>query len=1045
MKLKKVEIEGFRAYKYKNDGTFDFTNDGDIPANFVAIYAPNGFGKSSFYDAVEWAVTNHVDRLGGEYNRTNHDNAARSTKEKGVAQKIIRNIDIAQDFPTRVTVYTTLPKPFVRKLKNIRSNARDLQIGTIKKRENEYFRKVILSQDEIDRFLREAKPQDRYKRFMENFGGDAEIIRQELTVLISDNKTSISDLNKKRDKILEQLNEPIDVSVFERLNKTIIELNADGEKLPFVDKSFSAHTENEILSIFITRRRKLETQIKAQTKLHDLLIEQLLKLPEVQLNLNLIAEQQPKLTKLRKGVADAQRYQSLLISHSKCLGERKVVSEQLKNLVEINRLAKEFFQHKSEISVATEKQRALSNNLANEVSLLEDLEQLLKKKNEDLATADTRTLVLRDTLDNCDQIYSKIKMYQEKVAIVDSLNAKKDVSLSLDKTQKSTVERSLAKISSIKVTSQSLLMSDLSMINFDKLKLQELSDFSAELENWALYDESIQKTQSSLLEQMGLHERLITTGLQYLSAWPTSTCPLCHKSHDSESDLKKKVEGTDLLSSLSKENARKLEVSAKVQSDLNSKIDLIVQEVVEIQMKQLSELRIKLNELGGKISQTEKEKMVLIAEKKTLEARLKALLDSVLGLAKQELIYRAEVEFHDLTEKRSTYLSQKAKINQQVNVKRKLIFEQGTSIKALILQIKLITESSVYERVNTYLKANSLSSHELKIHCTEKIPELEKMEEKYREAISQLTEQCKALQNVMLTDGTWAERDALSSQKEEAEIQIAESKSFSEAFFESVNRTIGPQAHKPINEVKGNILKAIDEQNLQYHSFNSKLEKTELLSELLEASKPYLTSLSLREELEDVDINILQRNHVDIKLTTERDLIIDELKKLINAFFYEDLIDSIYKKIDPHPSFKKVEFRLDFETADYPGLNIVLSNGDGVPLSPMLYFSAAQLNVLSLSVFLASALHTKDDGGKPLDVIMIDDPIQSMDSINVLAMIDLLRSISVKFNKQIIISTHDENFFGLLQRKIPSDVLGSKFLKLEKFGVVVPVEPLVNE
>src|SRR5690606_26019622 len=131
-------------------------------------------------------------------------------------------------------------------------------------RENEYFRKVILSQDEIDRFLREAKPQDRYKRFMENFGGDAEIIRQELTVLISDNKTSISDLNKKRDKILEQLNEPIDVSVFERLNKTIIELNADGEKLPFVDKSFSAHTENEILSIFITRRRKLETQIKAQ-------------------------------------------------------------------------------------------------------------------------------------------------------------------------------------------------------------------------------------------------------------------------------------------------------------------------------------------------------------------------------------------------------------------------------------------------------------------------------------------------------------------------------------------------------------------------------------------------------------------------------------------------------------------------------------------------------------------------------------------------------------------------------------------------------------
>ncbi|MEK5782369.1 hypothetical protein VXE43_20770, partial [Acinetobacter baumannii] len=81
---------------------------------------------------------------------------------------------------------------------------------------------------------------------------------------------------------------------------------------------------------------------------------------------------------------------------------------------------------------------------------------------------------------------------------------------------------------------------------------------------------------------------------------------------------------------------------------------------------------------------------------------------------------------------------------------------------------------------------------------------------------------------------------------------------------------------------------------------------------------------------------------------------------------------------------------------------------------------------------MASALHAKDDNGDPIDVIMIDDPIQSMDSINVLATIDLLRSISVRFNKQIIISTHDDNFFKLLQRKIPSQVMGSKFLKLEK-------------
>ncbi len=152
----------------------------------------------------------------------------------------------------------------------------------------------------------------------------------------------------------------------------------------------------------------------------------------------------------------------------------------------------------------------------------------------------------------------------------------------------------------------------------------------------------------------------------------------------------------------------------------------------------------------------------------------------------------------------------------------------------------------------------------------------------------------------------------------------------------------------------------------------------------------------------------------------------------------------LYRKLDPHPFFKKVGFQVDFDSSDKPGLNIVVSDEKEKIISPILYFSSAQTNILSLSVFLASALHAKDDEGQPIDVIMIDDPIQSMDSINILSTIDLLRSICLQFDKQIIISTHDENFFGLLQRKIPVQILGSKFLRLEKFGVAVPVDPLIN-
>lgn len=60
-----------------------------------------------------------------------------------------------------------------------------------------------------------------------------------------------------------------------------------------------------------------------------------------------------------------------------------------------------------------------------------------------------------------------------------------------------------------------------------------------------------------------------------------------------------------------------------------------------------------------------------------------------------------------------------------------------------------------------------------------------------------------------------------------------------------------------------------------------------------------------------------------------------------------------------------------------------------------------------------------------------------MDSINILATIDLFRSLVVNHNKQIILSTHDKNFHELLKKKIPSEVFGSTFIKLETFGKAV--------
>jgi len=295
----------------------------------------------------------------------------------------------------------------------------------------------------------------------------------------------------------------------------------------------------------------------------------------------------------------------------------------------------------------------------------------------------------------------------------------------------------------------------------------------------------------------------------------------------------------------------------------------------------------------------------------------------------------------------------------------------------------------------------------------------------------------------MIVDGTWVDVSHLNKEKESLEVALANSQTAVNGFYGSISNLISIQSEEPIEQVQALITTKAEECRVNIKALENMLNSIKLLLELIISFKPFMKHTSTQKELETLELKLGERKQVDKVLGDERKVIIEKLQLIINSFFFEDLINSIYKKIDPHPTFKKVEFKVSFET-DKPSLNILVSDEEGGMISPILYFSAAQTNILSLSVFLANAIHAEDDDTNSIDVILIDDPIQSMDSINVLSTIDLLRSICLKFGKQIIISTHDENFFGLLQRKIPSEVFGSKFLQLEKFGVVSPVEPILN-
>ncbi|MDM1039841.1 hypothetical protein [Myroides odoratimimus] len=159
----------------------------------------------------------------------------------------------------------------------------------------------------------------------------------------------------------------------------------------------------------------------------------------------------------------------------------------------------------------------------------------------------------------------------------------------------------------------------------------------------------------------------------------------------------------------------------------------------------------------------------------------------------------------------------------------------------------------------------------------------------------------------------------------------------------------------------------------------------------------------------------------------------DFLTEKINSVFNQQIINDIYKKIDPHPDFKTIKLEPQFDGIK-PKLFIKTVNDENKDeIDPVLYLSSAQVNILSLSIFLAKALQNKD---VMINTIFMDDPIQYLDSINVLSFIDLLRSITTdkQLDRQVVISTHDENFFNLLKKKFNPHYYNSKFITFESYG-----------
>lgn len=235
MKIEHINIENFRCYK----GLHNFKLGGKT----IILYGENGYGKSSFFDAIEWCLTGNVERFrqpGEKYvnknillSRLANDGETCSVEMRIEGLLLKRSFNIIEKPREAVIVRDYISsdvlaqgKDSVEKFieENIANKTANKKlISTLMKKSH------ILSQDQITDFVLRDNPKDRFDsladimgyRQLMNLGNNLKKVKYDLNQVIKKQNHTISTY---KDIIESKKNEKFEIDIIE-VNNIVKDLN----------------------------------------------------------------------------------------------------------------------------------------------------------------------------------------------------------------------------------------------------------------------------------------------------------------------------------------------------------------------------------------------------------------------------------------------------------------------------------------------------------------------------------------------------------------------------------------------------------------------------------------------------------------------------------------------------------------------------------------------------------------------------------------------------------------------------------------------------
>lgn len=933
LKIAKVELDAFRAYKEKTE--FDFRKD-DIVANLIVIYGMNGYGKTSFFDAIEWALTGNINRI--KKTQTKRERGyIRHKLKKRERQYVLKNEE-SPKIQAEINILFDNKQNFRIKTERTRITGTDYKEHEV----DETFRlnkDHILTQDAVDNFLRADTSAKRYKLFSEFLLAPKNNINYDIwyQILTKIVELSENELNSCEEKIknleYDIANIKLSEDLLTKINKKITSLNNDSLiyediykelQLDSISISFS---EDELEGFLLDLRSKQNFLFYNEI---SLLVLEKNKLSDV---INLKEEY----STYRKNIKNKIGLNEKITKNRDILSLIRYKSQILGTIFKS-------FKTEKDVNIFLSRYRSF-------IKLRDDIVEILQ---------------------------TKIKLWKLiKKAIISFLK--------IDRPEN--------------YKDYEIFWLDQSIFKEYLQKIAKIKELRAQI---SVLEEKLTEYESIEEETIYIKQR----GIKLIKKAKLDLCPVCGQSHSKE-----------FKSIL--QQAKTSQISKKLMNKSYLKINELKNELDNDKFD-LTSFKLEFHNKADK-------KAEKISEFVENNEHFIEIINTLSYYDYDTFSFKEEDEtFKEMTDdslRREKFLEFEERHRLKINIdiwseSRFDIRKINSKLSNKIYELKKMDVINHFEKVEDIFeeKGYNLSTLTKRDDLNEKeiIDIMGKLKRIYKREIHQIT-------NLKPEDIKYEmnnDRDKKNYFK--SQIEEYEKKAY------KILRT-APKSFEMIESIENKTKKKIkffENLNLRYNQIGTLLKE---FQKHIQLEKKKLAMEKLNRDLKKV-------KKISKKLEKARSILQFYIELSINNYFNKELINELYQKLDPHPIYKLLDFDVTLTKSGPSHLDIFVRSSDKGKL-PTLYFSTAQINILSLCIFLARALQVQEN--KTPHTIFLDDPIQNLDTINILSFIDLLRIlISEKFNKQIVISTQDENIYRLIQRKISSDYYPSKFFRLSGLGKV---------